>query len=173
MPANLKVKVLKKTKDAPYPEHVIIDREDSSEGAHLYFDQGNLVKFVYMKRPQSPVQMEWNEEQKKYTIVPPPYQVEAAYDVFQNHYRPTPSFAQRDCTVPTSFCIFKVSNHWKESIVTFLDPNENRFAVVLDLQGKCKANQYMESWGAEVKTIYPHQKRRTCPTPSIIKKERT
>ena len=172
MPSSLKVKVLRKSKDAPYPEHIIVEKGSSSEGAHLYFDQGNLKKFVYMKRKKSPVQMQWDERQKRYIVIPSPYQVKATYDVPQDNYQPALSFLQRDCVIPTSFCTFKVSNRWKESIITFLESNGDRFAVLLRLNGRCKT-RYIEAWGADIKTIYPHQKRRTCPTPSIIKKERT
>ena len=175
MTKGLKVKILKSAKDTPYPDHIIVEKTETSEMAHLYFDYGKLVKFVYIQKEDEPIQMQWNEQEKRYMADPShnPYKVKATYDVCKNKYLSEAPFAN-GCVIPTSFCTFKFSRPWKESTITFLDqPRDDRFVVLMNLWGKCKLNQYTEEWGADVKTIYPHQKRRTCPTPAFIKKERT
>ena len=172
---NLKVKILKKSKEAPYPEHIIVEKRSSAEMAHLYFDQGSLVKFVYIQKEKTS-SMRWNEQEKRYTLVPPSYTIKATYDIHKNKYSPRPPFVKGNYIVPSGFCRFSLSPFWNESTITFTDTQENvnQFSVVMDLEGKCKPNQFTEGWkDADIKTIYPHQKRRTCPTPNFLKKERS
>ena len=173
--ANIKVNILKKTQDAPYPEHILIEKGAGAEMAHLYFDHGSLSKFVYIQKEDSHIQMKWDRQKKKYVtdLSYNPYKVKAAYNIRENIYRPAAPFTLED-TIPAGFCTFKHSRKWNESTITFSDiSNGDHFVVLMDLQGKCKPGQYTEGWGADVKTVYPHQRRRTCPTPAFLKKERT
>ena len=71
---NLKVKILKKSKDAPYPEHIIVERPETHELAHLYFNEGTLSKLTHIKR-DSQIKMAWNEREKKYEALLPSYVV--------------------------------------------------------------------------------------------------
>ena len=65
MSAPLKVKVLKKSKDAVYPEHIVVERPKTHEMVHLYFDDGYLARLTHIKRDPE-IKMAWNEQEKKY-----------------------------------------------------------------------------------------------------------
>ena len=164
--ANLKVKILKKSKDSPYPEHIIVERKSTHEMVHLYFDDGLLKKFTHIKRdPQ--IRMAWDEKEKKYKALLPNYLVvqeavreeDRGDDYIRYHYLKGPE--------NQNFFTFYSTPPWNLSTIAFQSDSDthSEFYVEMDLNRKCVANAYIGPLSsADIAEIYPHKERRTCPS---------
>ena len=168
MSEKLKVKILKKSKNAEYPEHMIVERPATHELVHLYFDEGTLSKLRHIKR-DSQIKMAWNEREKKYETSLPSYSVVQECVIKGGQLVYTKGLKDRD------FFKLSFSRRWRSQTVEFKSSAKTfpDFFVEMDAGFKCLPHAYIRDNGTvEMGFIYPHQKRRTCPTPNFLKKER-
>ena len=161
MSAKLKVQILKKSKDAPYPEHIIVERPETYEMAHLYFDEGLLKRFTHIKRDPK-IKMLWNKQEKRYKALLPNYVV--LQDAVRNEQA---GFTYLKGPEDQTFFSFSAMPPWNMSSIMFcssLNPYGPSFFVEMDLNDKCVPNHYVGPFSsADIKEIYPHQKRRVTP----------
>ena len=157
----LNVKILKKSKDAPYPEHIIVERKSTYEMVHLYFNDGYLERLTHIKRDPE-IKMAWNEQEKRYKALLPNYMV--LQDVVRNKQG---DFTYLKGPEDQTFFSFSVTPPWNMSSIMFnssRDPFGPSFFVEMDLNDKCVPNHYIGPFSsADIQEIYPHQKRRVCP----------
>ena len=157
---NLKVKILKKSKEAPYPEHIIVERPETHELVHLYFNEGTLSKLTHIKR-DSQIKMTWNERGKKYEALLPSYTVFQECLIRDGQLVYTKGLKDRD------FFKLSFSRKWRSQMVEFKPSAKTLpdFFVEMDSDFKCTPNAYIRHYDTvEIGFIYPHQKRRTCPS---------
>ena len=160
---NLKVKILKKSKDAPYPEHIIVERPETHELAHLYFNEGTLSKLTHIKR-DSQIKMAWNERERKYEVSLPSYTVFQECLIKNGQLIYTKGLEDRD------FFKISFSRRWCSNSIEFKSSTRALpdFFVEMDSDFKCVPNAYIRDYGTvKIGFIYPHQKRRTCPSKNI------
>lgn len=160
MKENLKVTVLKKSKDAPYPEHIIVERRATHEIVHLYFDDGNLAKLTHIVRDS---QTRTDLEDKGQQSSLPNYIIfqEAIYKENGNNHLRKSTYLKGP--KDQNFFSFAVQPIWNQSTIGFksfpgTSPN---FFVEMDLNDKCIPNAYIHG-NVEVSEIYPRKTRRTC-----------
>ena len=170
---NLKVKILKKSKDAPYPEHIIVEKKSTCELVHLYFDDGLLKRLTHIKRdPQ--IRMAWDEKEKRYKALLPNYLV--VQDVIREENKDDKNTRYHYLKGPENqnFFSFSVTPPWGISSILFTASPKSLFSssffVEMDLNDRCVPNHYIGPLScADIKEIYPHQKRRTCSFLKISK----
>ena len=171
MTKDLKAIILKKNKNAPYPNHIIVERKSTSEMAHLYFNNGALSKFVYIRRnPQ--IQMVWDEKQNRYVSQPrDEYKIERAFSVKGRKYTLIAP-KQEGEPLKQTFYGFIMSKNWNEASIVFKNTSvvDGNLTICLDSNSNCKEN-YIEGCGAEIRVIYPHQERRACPSKNFFARE--
>ena len=170
MSENLKVKILKKSKEAPFPEHIIVERKLTHEMVHLYFDDGYLTKLTHIKRDPN-IKMAWDEKEKKYKAALPNYLVVQDI-VFQEdkecHPRKSTYLKGPE---KQNFFGFSVSPVWNQSCIGFkaYPDSLSCFFVHMDLNDRCTPKAYINNLGnTDIQEIYPHQKRKTRPCPKIL-----
>ena len=172
---KLKVKVLKKSKDAPYPEHIIVERKPTRELVHLYFDNGYLARFTHIKRDPG-IKMAWDKQEQKYKALLPSYSV--VQDIVfkegkEDHLRESTYLKGPE---DQSLFGFSVSPIFNQSTICFYSHPRSfsDFFVEMDLNDRCVPNHYIGPLSdAEIKEIYPHQERRRFPSKDFFaKKER-
>ena len=167
----LKVKILKKSKEAPYPEHIIVERPETRELVHMYFDDGYLARFTHIKRDLG-IKMTWDKQEKRYKALPPNYLV--VQDAIRNEQG---GFTHLKEPENQTFFSFSVMPPWNISSIMFCsssDPFGPSFFVQMDLNDKCVPNHYVGPFStADIKEIYPHQKRQSAPSKEFFaRKER-
>lgn len=164
---NLKVKILKKSKEAPYPEHIIVERKSTHELVHLYFDDGLFKKLTHIKRdPQ--IRMAWDKKEKKYKALPPNYLVLQEVVREKNKGDDYPKYHYLKGPENQNFFSFSVMPPWNMSSILFTsDPKSlfsSSFFIKMDLNDRCIPNHYVGPLStAEIKEIYPRQKGKVCP----------
>ena len=160
MQFNLKVKVLKKSKNASYPEHIIVERKSTNEMVHMYFNKGTLAKFTHIKRdPQ--IQMVWDKQEKRYKTLMPSYQVVQEFTIKDGKTTFLKS-PQKNDFFGLGFSISPLTNSRTLGFKSSPDAWDD-FFVEMDLNFKCKPI-YIQDYGvADVKMIYPHQARLAYP----------
>ena len=172
MTKDLKAIILKKSKNAPYPNHIIVERKSTNEMAHLYFNNGALSKFVYIRKKPM-IQMSWDEKEKRYLFQPcENYEIERSFIVKDGKY--TLVFPKRNRrALRQTFYGHIMSKRWNEASVVFKNTSvaDGSLTICMDSNSKCK-EEYIEGCGAEIRVIYPHQERRACPSKSFFAKER-
>lgn len=161
MSEHLKVKVLKKSKDAPYPEHIIVERKSTNELVHLYFDNGDLAKLTHIERD---TQTETTQDGKASL---PNYVVTKEISFKKNANKQDLEFL-KGLNNQNFFTLLDSSAGEKRSVAFKSEPDGfTDFYIALDSSFRCIPYTYIADCGvADIKEIYPHQKRKV---PSISK----
>jgi len=167
MQFNLKVKVLKKSKDARYPEHIIVERKSTHEMVHMYFNEGTLTKFTHIVRdPQ--IKMAWDDKEKRYKVLLPSYKVAQEFTIKdgKSTFLMGP---QNNDFFGLGFSASPITNSRTLGFKSSPDAWDD-FFIEMDLAFKCKPI-YIQDYGvADVKMVYPHQKRKAFPTKLLLPK---
>lgn len=151
MTKKLKVKVLKKSKNAPYPEHIIVERPSTHEMAHLYFNNGALAKFTHIV-PNPQTNRVLNETERKDDVFMPSYIVHQEFTVKNGE-----PFYSKGPKRQNFFTIVDFMLGGLSSISFHNSPDEQQYDFVVDLWKNC---DYHAQNNAEIKEIYPHLKRK-------------
>ena len=162
----LKVKVLKKSKDASVPEHIIVERPSTHEMAHLYFCDGALAKFTYIVREPG-IKMAWDAQKKQYRSLLPSYKI--AQNIVIKDGKPVYLKKEK----PQKFFGFFDAPLWNIRAFSFRSSPDSSsdFFVEMDSKGTCFPNAYIRDYGvAEVKSVYHHQKKKMYPSKWILSK---
>ena len=139
-----------------------------------YID-GYLAKLTHIKRNPE-IKMVWNEQEKKYTALPPNYSV--IQDIVftegkENHLRESTYLKGPE---NQSLFAFSVSPIFNQSTICFYSypKSSGDFFVEMDLNDRCVPNHYIGPLSsADIKEIYPHQKRQSAPSKEFfVQKER-
>ena len=168
MTKNLKVKVLKKSKDAPYPEHIIVERKSTHEMVHLYFDDGNLTRLTHITRAPK---IEGNQNTEGKNSLP-------NYVISQDIVYKTDEKGQKKpyflkgLKNQNFFALIDTSLGERSSIGFKSNPEEFTDSYVeMTANKKCIPNAYWADCGvADVNEIYPHQERKVSPLSKAIVK---
>ena len=170
MQFNLAVKVLKKSKDAPYPEHIIVERKSTHELAHLYFDNGVLKRLTHIVRdPQ--IRMAWDEKEKRYKTLLPRYKVSSDAVLEEDKKDGYIRYNYLKGPENQNFFTFYSTPPWNLRTIAFQSLPEalSDFCVEMDLSNKCIPNAFLLDEGvADVKVIFPRQKRTIHPLSKLI-----
>ena len=161
----LKVKILKKSKDVAHPEHIIVERPETYEMVHLYFDDGYLARLTHIKRNPE-IKMAWHKSEKRYKALLSNYSV--IQDIVfkkdkENHLRESTYLKGPE---NQSLFAFSVSPIFNQSTICFYSypKSSGDFFVEMDLNDRCVPNHYIGPLSsADIKEIYPHQKCRVAP----------
>ena len=116
------------------PKHITIKRESTKEFVHLYFDEGSLIKFVYLAPDRT-------QEGK--------YEVKMAYRIDKGQYRPMSSFIHTP-EPEQSFYYFKTKSNQK-AIYFSEDFGMVSVMVLTDLNGKCSPTHFIHNYFADLK----------------------
>lgn len=172
---KLKVKILKKSKNAPYPEHIIVESPVTHEMVHLYFDNGDLTRLTHIVR-DSQIKMLWNAKEKRYEPTLSHYTIDQ--DILYRKDHRDHCVMRNRLTIrknPTFINVFN-SSKWNTSAIGFKAHPKSpfRFFIDLDLNGRCTPYAYIRDYDvADIKTIYPHQERKVPASSAMILKGNT
>ena len=147
MTGNLKVKVFKKSKSAPYPEHIMIEKKATNEIAHLFFEDGTLTRLTHVI--QTP-QIKISYVDDKETV----YQ-----DIIFNCCDKNPSSKRRYLEGPKyqDFFIFFEPPSWEFHSICFKSHPKHiaDLFIETDLNNRCIPYNYLKNYGtAEIEEVY-------------------
>ncbi len=168
MSAKLKVQILKKSKDAKYPEHIVVERPGTHEIAHLFFDEGTLVKGTHLIR-SSNIKMGWDDKVKQYKPLKSTYDIATEFSIENGKS----SYLKRSQKTKNFFCFYARPLH-NILDLCFLHPQQEAlfplFFIRMDLQGKCKPSNYIKTYEVvEIEEVHPDREGKTCQTLKTIK----
>lgn len=179
MSNKLQVTIFKKSKRAPYPDHIVVARKSPAsdqwhpydDTVHLYFNKGVLAKFVHVQDAPKGKRV-WDPQTEKYVALEPKHQI--ANEFVMKDRKTT---YKRN---PTSSHFYTFGYMAPDTTdITFCNDQTHPgffdyFKVRMDLKGKWRnpddLDKHYNNIAAEIKEVYSNKGGKECPRWQNLKK---
>ena len=177
MSTKFQVTIFKKSKKAPYPDHIVVKgfpstRDPYNNTAHLYFDKGVLAKFVHMQDAPKGKRV-WDPESERYVDLEPKHRIVQEFTLKNGKttYSKGPIHTAGDFFVIFGYLYPDMHT------ITFCQGSPlqiHYYKITTDLKGKWRNPDDLTKWfndkDAQIKEIYTRKGGKTCPRWQDLKK---
>ena len=164
MSNKLKVTIFKKSKKAPYPDHIIVKGFSSTvdpydNTVHLYFDRGVLAKFVHVQDAPKGKRV-WDSNAEKYVDLEPKHRIAQEFAIKNGKT----TYSKEPIHTAGDFIVIFGYVHPDIRTITFCQGSllyPRYYQVTTDLKRKWRDHdtlRYFNQLDADIKTIYTDQK---------------